>query len=562
MDLQQSDFDLLQAFVRRADQPAFAALVKRHVDLVYATAFRTVQDQGAAEEVAQIVFGVLAKKAWHFAPDDSLPAWLYKTALLQSRHRLRGEMRRRRREQTAAELGTTMNSPDEEPALRALIPMLNEGLLSLREKDRAALLLRFYENRSLRDVGASLGVGEDAAQKRVGSALDKLSQFFHRRGFKTASAAAATNALQRTAISAPASVVNSVVLAAGQAAPPAMFGLAGVLTRAAALTKWQTAYTCLALAAGPVFWQWNACHKAEVQTAQYSTALSQTQTQLLAIQNEMESLNETSARLTSTAAMPSDAAKKYADWKARLRELLTGANYRWPDDSPFVRIPKSVLSKIDLNNPVTQPGILSQPARELLGLTPEERASIEQAMQDQIAAVNDVMQTNIYETNHQTEYGGHFWIPDSAVASQIWYVPPMGDQAATLGANFQETLQNILGNERWPLVQSALQVQGPGSAQQVLGLSADKDQLETGVWIENQNGQLLLSYGITTGVSTMTTGGTPLQAFAGGADVVASNEGGESPFDDLSSLPKPLLQRMQSWISQQAASRVPKESTP
>lgn len=75
MDPQQNDFDLLQAFVRNADQPAFAAVVKRHIDLVYATAFRTMQDQGGAEEVAQLVFGVLAKKAWLFAADDSLPPW-------------------------------------------------------------------------------------------------------------------------------------------------------------------------------------------------------------------------------------------------------------------------------------------------------------------------------------------------------------------------------------------------------------------------------------------------------------------------------------------------------
>src|SRR5688572_30600394 len=186
MNERRADFELLRAFARTGDQEALADVVRRHLDLVYGTALRKVDDPGAAEEISQNVFSALARKAWQFAPDDSLPAWLHKTALLEAKSWLRGELRRRRREKTAVELGTTMKTPDEQPAFHALVPLLDEALLSLREKDRTALLLRFYESHSLRDVGASLGVGEDAAQKRVQGALEKLSQFFQRRGFKTA----------------------------------------------------------------------------------------------------------------------------------------------------------------------------------------------------------------------------------------------------------------------------------------------------------------------------------------------------------------------------------------
>src|SRR6266446_1796459 len=167
MNERQSDFALLRGFARDRHQAAFATLARRHLDLVYGTALRKVDDSGGAEEISQTVFSALARKAWQFAPDDSLPAWLHKTALLESKSWLRGELRRRRREQTAAELGTTMKTPDEQPALRALVPMLDEALLSLREKDRTALLLRYYESQSLRNLGKSLGLGEDAAQKRV-----------------------------------------------------------------------------------------------------------------------------------------------------------------------------------------------------------------------------------------------------------------------------------------------------------------------------------------------------------------------------------------------------------
>src|SRR5258705_12813893 len=196
MNERRQDFELLQRFTRHGEQPAFADVVRRHLDLVFATALSKVEDTGAAQEVAQNVFGALARKAWQFAPDDSLPAWLHKAALLESKSWLRGELGRRRREETAAELGTTMNTPENHPAFHALVPLLDEALLSLREKDRTALLLRFYENHSLRAVGTTFGVSEDTARKRVDSALEKLAEFFKRRGFKTASVAAAAAALQ------------------------------------------------------------------------------------------------------------------------------------------------------------------------------------------------------------------------------------------------------------------------------------------------------------------------------------------------------------------------------
>ena len=267
MNERRADFELLRDFVRQHDQPAFATVVRRHLDLVYATALRKVESQEAAEEIAQNVFATLARKAWQFSRDDSLPAWLYRTTLLEAKEWWRGEVRRRRREQTAAELGTTMKTPDEQPALRALLPLLDEALLSLREKDRTALLLRYYESQSLREVGAALNTSEDAAQKCVASALEKVAQFFQRRGFKTGTIVATAAALQHTATSAPLVVANSVVQAAMQAAPPAAAGLIALLTRFFALTKIQKAALCTALLTIPALWVWNANRLAEKAAA-------------------------------------------------------------------------------------------------------------------------------------------------------------------------------------------------------------------------------------------------------------------------------------------------------
>lgn len=263
MNEQRADFELLRDFVRQHDQPAFAKVVRGHLDLVYATALRKVESQEAAEEIAQNVFATLARKAWQFARDDSLPAWLYRATLLEAKEWWRGEVRRRRREQTAAELGTTMKAQDEHPALRALLPLLDEALLSLREKDRVALLLRYYENRPLREVGAALNTSEDAAQKRVASALGKVAQFFHHRGFRTGTVATTAAALQYTATSAPGFVVNSVLQAAMQAAPPAAAGWMALLTRLLGLTRMQKALLCTTLLMAPMIWLWNANRLAE-----------------------------------------------------------------------------------------------------------------------------------------------------------------------------------------------------------------------------------------------------------------------------------------------------------
>jgi RNA polymerase sigma factor (sigma-70 family) len=266
MNERQSDFERLRAFSRAGDQNAFRELVRSHLNLVFSTALRNTGDAGAAEEIAQNVFSALARRAWTFSPDDSLPAWLYKTALLESKMWIRGDFRRRRRENTAAELGTTMNSPNDRPAFHALVPLLDDALLSLRDQDRLALLLRYYEKQSLRDVGAALGVSEDTAQKRVAAALERVGDFFRRRGFRTASAAAAA-ALQHTAATASAGILASVTAAALECAPPALTGVSAWLARLIALSRLQTAVICAVVSSGPVVWQFSEQHHANDQLA-------------------------------------------------------------------------------------------------------------------------------------------------------------------------------------------------------------------------------------------------------------------------------------------------------
>jgi len=172
---------LIAEFNARRSEEAFAALVRQHVNLVFATALRQVGDAGAAEEITQNVFVALAQAAGKLGSHPTIAGWLHQTALNKSREWLRSELRRRKREQVAVNLDLARAEGDS--VWSALVPLLDEALLELREPDRQAVLLHFMEGQTFQEVGSALGVGEDAARKRVNRCLDQLTDFFRRKGF-------------------------------------------------------------------------------------------------------------------------------------------------------------------------------------------------------------------------------------------------------------------------------------------------------------------------------------------------------------------------------------------
>src|SRR5687767_5144313 len=227
---QRSDQQLLREYAARSSEEAFTELVKRHTSLVYGTAWRKLGDAAQAEEITQAVFVILARKAIFLCHRENLGAWLHKTALLESRHNLRTELRRRRREEIAME----MHNPSNEAPLAQ---ELDEALLELSDKDRQPLLLRFFEALSLRDVGARLGVAEDAAQKRVAKSVGLLERILRRRG-RDVSSAALVAALAGSAEAAPAYLAGSIAktaLATGAGAT----GIGLAVGKFMALTKAQ-----------------------------------------------------------------------------------------------------------------------------------------------------------------------------------------------------------------------------------------------------------------------------------------------------------------------------------
>ncbi|MGO8764685.1 MAG: RNA polymerase sigma factor [Limisphaerales bacterium] len=170
-----ADLDLLQQFARENSQDVFNEIVRRHVNLVYSAALRQVRSPQLAEEVAQSVFADLARSAGRLKPDTILIAWLYAVTRRTAIDVIRKESRRQLREQIALEMNT-MNATANEWA--QIEPTLDDAMAALEETDRNLILLRYFENKSLREIGDCLKISDDAAQKRASRALERLREFF------------------------------------------------------------------------------------------------------------------------------------------------------------------------------------------------------------------------------------------------------------------------------------------------------------------------------------------------------------------------------------------------
>jgi RNA polymerase sigma factor (sigma-70 family) len=177
--MSDTDLQLLARYTRQHAEDAFAELVRRHLDLVFSAALRQVRSPQLAEEVAQSAFTDLARQANRLASDTILTAWLYQVTRRTAIDVVRHEARRQHREQVACELNA-MNTPAADWI--HIEPLLDEAMHALEETDRTAVLLRYFENKSLREVGQTLGTNEDAARKRVSRAVERLRAFFAKRG--------------------------------------------------------------------------------------------------------------------------------------------------------------------------------------------------------------------------------------------------------------------------------------------------------------------------------------------------------------------------------------------
>ena len=208
-----SDIDLLRDYEHHGSEAAFTAIIQRHVNLVYSVALRHVGMPAHAEEITQAVFIVLARKAAGLRLDTILEGWLHETTRLTALSFLRGERRRQFREQEAY-MQSTLPESNADAAWNQLAPLLDEALSRLGKNDRDAVMLRYFKEKSVREVAVAMNVNEPAAQRRILRAVEKLRAFFAKRGIALSTAALTTAISANSIQAAPAGLAAAATIAA------------------------------------------------------------------------------------------------------------------------------------------------------------------------------------------------------------------------------------------------------------------------------------------------------------------------------------------------------------
>ncbi len=237
------DTALLREYIERDSEEAFATLVQRNVNKVYSVALRHTRNSHQAEEITQAVFVILAQKARRLSKRVVLSGWLYQTARLTAITFIRGEIRRAHREQEAY-MKSALNETESD-VWPQIVPLLDAAMAALNETDRHAVVLRFFDGKSMSEIGAELGSSEDAAKMRVNRAVEKMRSFFTKRGVDvpaaTLTAAIAANSVQ---IAPPTLAQTATALAFAKGATASAPTLA-LIKGALNLMAWANAKTAI-----------------------------------------------------------------------------------------------------------------------------------------------------------------------------------------------------------------------------------------------------------------------------------------------------------------------------
>lgn len=388
-----TDTELLRQYACEHGEGAFAELVGRHVNLVYSAAMREAGgDAALAEDLSQAVFAELARKASQLLRHPSLAGWLYTCVRHVAANQRRADARRRQREQSASSMNETPSSETPEAVWSQIRPLLDDAMHELGETDRAAVVQRFFEDQSLRDVGISLGLSENAARMRVDRALEKLRALLARRGIDSTASGLAAALAVGAVVPAPAALAASI-------ATTTLAGAAVVTTNSLtwvqviAMTKLKIVVVSALIVAGvatPVWQQFRVN-----QLAREQVRLAEQTAQIEPLQNEVERLRQTgtgSAELVETRSEASRLRSELARLRGNAGEVL-----RKKEENARLRTALAKKASEDGTNEVTGAmsdlmndaasqfiqGRLSR-MKEKLNLTPDQAKAIEELLLAQI----------------------------------------------------------------------------------------------------------------------------------------------------------------------------------
>jgi len=311
------DAQLLRRYAEEGSETAFGEVVKRYINLVYSAAVRQVHDTQQAEDIVQMVFTALARKARGLPKEVLLSGWLYRHTCFAAAKAARTERRRQARERQAVAMNVL--NDDTGPDWEHLAPILDEAMNRLAAPERNAIVLRYFERRDLHSVGAALGVSEEAARKRVTRALGKLRTLFTRRGLTFSTTSLATLLAGQAVVAAPTGLTVSVTSAALASAANST-GMTFTLLKIMTMTKLKAGIVgaiVMACVATPLAIQ----HQARINLREKSEHSQQLNDQVAHLRAKNERLSNLVAQANSSQSLSKDQLSELLRLRAEVSRL-------------------------------------------------------------------------------------------------------------------------------------------------------------------------------------------------------------------------------------------------
>ena len=415
------DAELLSRYAAEQSEAAFAELTRRHVDLVHSAALRLVNgDIHAAQDVTQQVFTEVARQAKRLARHPALVGWLYTTTRLMALRMNRTEQRRQAREQEAHMLNQLLHDDTPPVDWNRLRPVIEDAMHELDDRDRHAVLLRYFQNKTLNEVGAALNLTENAARMRVDRALDKLRGKLARHGITTTATALSVVVAANAVQAAPAGLA-ATISAAAVAGSAVQASTLIVATKTIVMTTLQKTIVATALAAavgtGIYAVHQGAQLRGQIQSLEEQQAPMTAQIQQL--QRERDAATKRAAALTEELA----SAKKNPAEVLKLRGEVGALR-----QEKAIAGSQSAINKITAN-PETRKALRDQQKMGMtalyadlaksLSLTPDQKGQLNDLLADHVMDSIDLITQALHDKDTRGQIDQLFANQDSALQNQL-----------------------------------------------------------------------------------------------------------------------------------------------
>ncbi len=411
-----TDQQLVGEFAKNRSDGVFGELVRRHIDLVYSAALRLVHDAHLTEDITQGVFLALAQNAGKLTDRPVLSGWLHRTTQNLAANAIRAEVRRRVHEQEAAAMNELL-ATEPDASWDDIAPHLDAALGELEDDDRDALMLRYFEKKSAPEMAVQLGISDEAAQKRVRRAVERLRSLFAKRGVSVGASGLVVLLTAHAVQAAPielAAGVSAAALAGAAASTSTVITAVKIITMTTLQKIIVTAVVAVLAGAGLYEARQAAQLRQQVQALQHQSAPA-----LAALQRERDEATNRLAALTDELAAlkksPTEVLKLRGEVGALRQEKAAAAD-------------KSMLNKLTADPEMRKTlraqqragmaAIYSELAKNLK-LSPEQTGQFNDLLADNIMSSIDLITQALHDHNSRAEIDQLFANQDAQLRNSV-----------------------------------------------------------------------------------------------------------------------------------------------